>query len=203
MAMLENFKALSQLKEQLDGLQIGVKAANDDLAKLNAALAALREQTQQAVDARNTARQEHSEFVRSAKEELDGIQDLRIKLGREINALDQVKRELATTVAKRVEAELRSCIGDATAELKSKSMDIKGAKETLDSLSQLALKANESLNRLQFIATDIKSKDFDLSKALDVIKKAEQEKMELQQRVERAESYAAKEVRRMRDTRRI
>ncbi|MEK6822497.1 MAG: hypothetical protein AABY13_01605, partial [Nanoarchaeota archaeon] len=114
---------------------------------------------------------------------------------------DTVKRELAANVAKRMETELKGILGEATAELTNKSMDVKAARDTLEGLSVVAVKAQESLNRLHFIASDIKTKDFDLAKALQVIKSSEQEKIDLQQRLDRAESYAAKEVKRMRERR--
>ena len=201
MAMLENFKALSQLKQQLDDLQSSVKATQESVNLLTKDMGTLRSQTQDAIAARNAARQEQLDWTKNAQKAMDEVQELRIKLTREINAMDQVKRELAVTVAKRVETELRNSIGDATAELKSKVLDVKSAREALESLSSLSAKATESVNRLHFIATDIKTKDFELSKALDTIKTAEREKIELQQRLDKAESYAAKEVRRMKDSR--
>lgn len=197
MSVIENFKAMGQVKEQLDCISESVRSLNEAVLAVKADLASLRQHTMDAVAARNEARLVQQEFSKAAKTELDAVQELRIKLGREINAFDSVKRELATVLAKRVEAELKSSIGEATNELKSKVLDVKQARDSLDNLSQLAARANESLVRLHLAAKDIQSKDFDLSKALETIKTAEKEKFELMQRVERAESYAAKEVRRM------
>jgi chromosome segregation ATPase len=195
--MLENFKALSQLKTYLEDLQFSIKEAQEQIAALNKDIGSLREQTQQAVAQRNESRQDHLEFIKASHKEMDQVQELRIKLAREINAFDQVKRELAATLAKRVEAELKTSLVTATEELRSKVMDVKQARDMLESLYGLTAKASESINRLHFIASDIKTKDFDLSKSLETIKRVEAEKLELQQRLERAESYAAKEVRRM------
>jgi len=51
------------------------------------------------------------------------------------------------------------------------------------------------------VAERIKDKDFDFATAAATIQRVEQEKIELQQRVDRAEDYAAKQVKRMRDIR--
>jgi hypothetical protein len=80
----------------------------------------------------------------------------------------------------------------ATAELKSRVTDVTAARETLDSLSQLAVKATESVNRLHVMASGIQKTDFELAKAMELVKKAEAEKLEMLQRVERAETFAAK-----------
>jgi uncharacterized coiled-coil DUF342 family protein len=192
MALIENFKAMSQLKEELDRIRAAATEAQQQLASLSKDVATIREQGAKAAIERDEARKARDDYVRQVAKELDELQNLRIRLKREIEGFDNVKRDLAVNVAKRVEAELREQMANATAELKSRVTDIKAARETLDSLSQLAMKANESVNRLHVMASGIQKTDFELAKSMELIKKAETEKLEMQQRVDRAESFAAK-----------
>lgn len=192
MALIENFKAMSQLREELDKIRSAALGVQQAMAELQKDVEALRQQASAAASERDAARKARDEFIRTAAKEVDELQSLRVSLRREIEGFDNVKRDLAVNVAKRVEAELRSQMADATAELKSRVTDVSAARETLDSLSQLAAKANESVNRLHIMASGIQKSDFELTKALDAVKNAEREKLEMMQRVERAETFAAK-----------
>jgi uncharacterized coiled-coil DUF342 family protein len=192
MALIENFKAMSQLKEELDKIRAAAEEVQRQMAGLAKDVNVLREQATKASIERDEARKARDEYIRKVAKELDEIQSLRVQLRREIEGFDSVKRDLAVNVAKRVESELRDQMASATAELKSRVTDVSAARDTLDSLSQLATKANESVNRLHVMASGIQKSDFELSKALDAVKKAEAEKLEMQQRVERAETFAAK-----------
>ncbi len=192
MALIENFKAMSQLREELDKIRNAALGVQESMAMLQKEVEALRQQASAAAAERDAARKARDDFIRTAAKEVDELQSLRVSLKRVIEGFDNVKRDLAINVAKRVEAELRTQMADATAELKSRVTDVSAARDTLDSLSQLAAKANESVNRLHIMASGIQKTDFELSKALDAVKNAEREKLDMMQRVERAETFAAK-----------
>ena len=201
MAIIENFKALSSLTEQLESIRGGVQACLSQLTEFQKAVAMLRQQAEDATRARDTARDEQRKFIETAKKEMDEIVTVRYQLARELQSFEQMKREFGVTVAARLENELRSSITEATNVLRGKATDLTVAKENLEKLSTLAIRAQQSLERLHGVAERIKDKDFDFATAAATIQRVEQEKIELQQRVDRAEDYAAKQVKRMRDIR--
>lgn len=201
MAIIENFKALSSLNEQLEGIRSGVQACLSQLTEFQKAVVTLRQQAEDATRARDAARDEQRKFIETAKKEMDEIVTVRYQLARELQSFEQMKREFGVTVASRLENELRSAIGDATNVLRGKATDLTVAKDNLEKLSVIAVKAQLSLDRLHGVAERLKDKDFDFSTAAQTVQRIEQEKIELQQRVDRAENYASKQVKRMREIR--
>ncbi|MEK6822586.1 MAG: hypothetical protein AABY13_02060, partial [Nanoarchaeota archaeon] len=61
--MFENFKALSQLKAQLEELNATTKQVNETMGALRADVDTLTLQTQDGIDAKNAAREEQQKFV--------------------------------------------------------------------------------------------------------------------------------------------
>ncbi len=183
--MIQKIKDLMKIKEEIDVINKNVLENSRIILGLKTELESLRKDL-----AETKAAQQ--EFLKSFKENLFVIKNLREDFGKEVYEFKLLKSQMQRKILDKFEEELQKDLEISRESLKKDSEDYSEVrKKAAEILSRLSMTGGE-ISKLVEISKGIKKEDFELTKFARHLMDMDKEKLELMRKIDNLERLVSK-----------
>lgn len=183
--MLQRIKDLMKVKEDIDVINKNIEENNRLISDLKEELTILKKEL-------NETKIHQQDFLKSFKDNLGIIKNLREDFGREIYEFKLLKAQLQRKILEKFEEELQKDL-EVNREALKKDMEdyTELRKKVAEILSRLNLTSSE-INKFTEISRSIKKEDFELTKFARHLMEMDREKLELMRKIDTLERLVSK-----------
>lgn len=183
--MLQKIKDLMKTKEEIDEINKNIIENSKIVVDLRNELEALKKELTE-------IRANQNEFLKSFKENLFVIKNLREDFGKELYEFKLLKAQLQRKILDKFEQELQKDLELNREYLKKDIEDYNGLRKKINEvLSRLNL-TNEEISKFTEISKNIKKEDFELTKFARHLVEMDREKLELMRKIDTLERLVSK-----------
>lgn len=183
--MIQKIKELMRLKE-------GIDAINRNIEENGKIISGLKTESESLKKELSETKTSQQEFLKSFKENLFVIKNLREDFGREIYEFKLLKAQLQRKILEKFEEELQKDLEINRDNLKKDSEDYNELRNKVSEvLSRLSL-TSEEISKFTEISKSIKKEDFELTKYARHLMEMDREKLELMRKIDALERLVSK-----------
>ena len=183
--MIQKIKNLMKVKEDLDLINKNVEENNKIISELKSELTDLKKEL---TETKNSQR----DFLKSFKEDLTVIHNLREDFGKELYEFKLLKGQLQRKILEKFEEELQKDLEVNRESLKKDTNEYNELRSKVAAvLSRLNL-TSEEINKFIEISKSIKKEDFELTKFARQVVDMDREKLELMRKIDTLERLVSK-----------
>lgn len=190
--MISKVKDLIAISERLEGISQQVGSVKCDVDSHSEGIAAFMKEISALRSEVKSMNKEQSRFCSSVAEQLEGIRSLRQDLEKEIYDFKLIKADLKSRLIADLAEDFRNHMKKETDKL---DIDVKRFNELKNELSVLVGKfrsVEEEIAKFKEIAKQVQATDFELVKYARELTKADQEKLNLMQKIDHLERLVSK-----------
>lgn len=183
--MLQKIKDLMNIKQEIDSINLNIGENNRIISELKTELISLKKDL---IELKN----DQSEFLKSFRENLFVIKNLREDFGKEIYEFKLLKGQMQRKILEKFEEELQKDLEINRNALKKDSEDYNELrKKVAEILFRLNL-TTEEISKFIEISKNIKKEDFELTKFARQLIEMDREKLELMRKIDTLERLVSK-----------
>lgn len=183
--MLAKIKELMSVKENLDEINKNVLDSNKTISELKADLESLNKELAELKD-------NQADFLKSFRENLSVIKNLRDDFGRELYEFKLLKGQLQRKILDKFEEELQKDLTINREALKKDAEDYNELRKKVAEILGKANLASEEINKFMEISKSIRKEDFELTKFARHLIEMDREKLELMRKIDTLERLVSK-----------
>lgn len=183
--MLQKIRDLMRIKEEIDSINRNTLENSRIASELKAELGLLGKELAE-------ARKMQDEFLKSFKESMFAVKNLKEDFGREIYEFKLLKGQLQKKILVRFEEELQKDLEVNRENLKKDAEDYTELRKKVNEiLSRLNL-TGEEMNKFIEISKSLKKEDFELTKFARHLMEMDNEKLELMRKIDALERLVSR-----------
>ena len=183
--MLQKIKGLMQVKDDLEVIDKNIQENNKIISELKEELNSLKKELIE-------TKKEQYEFLKSLRENVNIIKNLREDFGRELVEFKLLKGQLQRKILDKFEEELQKDLEVNREALRKDAEDYNELrKKVAEIVSRLNL-TTEEINKFIEISKNIKKEDFELTKFARHLIEMDRDKLELMRKIDTLERLVSK-----------
>ncbi len=183
--MIQKFRDLMKTKEDLDLINKNIEENNKIISELKAELTALKNEVSE-------TKSIQQDFLRTFKDNLTVIKNLREDFGKELYEFKLLKGQLQRKILDKFEEELQKDLEINRESLKKDANDYNELRNKVsDILSRLNL-SSEEIDKFISISKNIKKEDFEMTRFARQVVDMDKEKLELMRKIDGLERLVSK-----------
>jgi len=183
--MIQKFRDLMKTKEDLDLINKNIEENNKIISELKAELTSLKNEVSE-------TKSIQQDFLRTFKDNLTVIKNLREDFGKELYEFKLLKGQLQRKILDKFEEELQKDLEVNRESLKKDANDYSELRSKVsDILSRLNL-SSEEIDKFISISKNIKKEDFEMTKFARQVVDMDREKLELMRKIDSLERLVSK-----------